>query len=199
MPLVVGLGNPGCALRAHAPQRRLAGGGATGRALARREPTERRRRYRAWRRDVAGRDGAMLMQPLTFMNLSGEALDAWRAAARARAGVAAGGGGRRLPAGRARCGCGPRGSSGGHRGLESVEAALGEPGVTRGCASASARRRAQELREHVLDELGGRGAGAARAGGRDRAADAVECWVGEGILAAMNRFNRKVRKEVPEP
>ena len=31
-----------------------------------------------------------------------------------------------------------------------------------------------------------------------KAADAVECWVGEGLLAAMNRFNRRVQKEVPE-
>ena len=32
-----------------------------------------------------------------------------------------------------------------------------------------------------------------------KAADAVECWATEGVLAAMNRFNRRTGKEVREP
>jgi hypothetical protein len=31
------------------------------------------------------------------------------------------------------------------------------------------------------------------------AADAVECWVAEGVISAMNRFNRRTGKEVREP
>ena len=31
------------------------------------------------------------------------------------------------------------------------------------------------------------------------AADAAETWARDGILTAMNRFNRKVPKEVSEP
>ena len=32
----------------------------------------------------------------------------------------------------------------------------------------------------------------------ERAADAVECWMDEGAIATMNRFNRKVGKEESE-
>jgi len=32
-----------------------------------------------------------------------------------------------------------------------------------------------------------------------KASDAVECWVAEGVIAAMNRFNRRAGKEVREP
>jgi peptidyl-tRNA hydrolase len=32
----------------------------------------------------------------------------------------------------------------------------------------------------------------------ESAADAVECWVGDGIVAAMNRYNNRVQKEASE-
>jgi PTH1 family peptidyl-tRNA hydrolase len=54
------------------------------------------------------------------------------------------------------------------------------------------------LREHVLEEFTPEEWPAVDEAVR-LAADAVECWVTDGILAAMNRFNRKVRKEVSEP
>ena len=53
------------------------------------------------------------------------------------------------------------------------------------------------LREWVLDEFAPAEAPALAAAIR-LAADAVECWAGEGILAAMNRFNRRVRREDSE-
>jgi PTH1 family peptidyl-tRNA hydrolase len=88
-----------------------------------------------------------------------------------------------------------KGSSGGHNGLESVEAALGSrvyarlrigigpipPDVTDladWVLAPFTRAEASALRE-LLPET----------------ADAVDCWVAEGIEAAMNRFNQKPRRE----
>jgi PTH1 family peptidyl-tRNA hydrolase len=89
------------------------------------------------------------------------------------------------------------GSSGGHRGLESIGETLGSWEFARlrvGVGEASG----EALREHVLDEFS-----AAEetevAGAVLEAADAVECWIGDGLIAAMNRFNRRVRKEDSEP
>jgi PTH1 family peptidyl-tRNA hydrolase len=53
------------------------------------------------------------------------------------------------------------------------------------------------LREHVLEEIAPEELPALETAVR-LAADAVECWVAQGALAAMNQFNRRVRKEVPE-
>ena len=56
---------------------------------------------------------------------------------------------------------------------------------------------ASELREHVLEEF-------TEAEEKDvqeaiaAAADAADCWIHEGIGPAMNKFNRRVRKEVSE-
>jgi peptidyl-tRNA hydrolase len=46
------------------------------------------------------------------------------------------------------------------------------------------------LREHVLEEFAPEELPALEATVR-RAADAVECWLAEGVLGAMNQFNRK--------
>jgi PTH1 family peptidyl-tRNA hydrolase len=90
-----------------------------------------------------------------------------------------------------------RGSSGGHRGLESIESALGHREFARLRIGVGAGVEGAELRERVLEAFG-----------RDeepvvrdvvsRAAEAVEWWATEGIAKAMNRFNRRIRKEVSE-
>ncbi len=150
--------------------------------------------YGSWRAVVGGREVALL-RPLTFMNECGRALDAWRARHPVDlAALLVIADDVYLPVGTLRLRA--RGSSGGHRGLESVEAALGTREYARlriGVGSAPS----EALREHVLDAFTDEEQAEAEEAVR-LAADAVECWIGEGLLAAMNRFNRRVRKEVSE-
>jgi PTH1 family peptidyl-tRNA hydrolase len=148
--------------------------------------------YRSRRVEVGGRI-VHLVQPLTFMNLSGEALLAWRAREPGEAGallvvtddVY-------LPLGRLRMRA--SGSSGGHRGLESVEAALGSRDWARLRIGVGSAEPGGVLRDHVLDTLDD-DEERALAPAIGRAADAVECWAVEGVTAAMNRFNAKVQEE----
>jgi PTH1 family peptidyl-tRNA hydrolase len=193
VPLVLGLGNPG---RRYARTRHNVGWRVV-ESLAERwraVPGETAEAFRSWRAEAHGRE-VDLVVPLTFMNRSGEALQAWREGHPFEAdGLLVLVADVYLPVGALRLR--GRGSSGGHQGLESIEAALGTREYARLRIGIGATESAR-LRDHVLEEPP-----------EDEeetltetlvlAADAVECWIGEGLLTAMNRFNRKVRKEVGE-
>ena len=193
MPLVVGLGNPGSD---YADTRHNVGWRVVERLVRRwgARAVDRRGEYRSWRGSFAGRE-VTLLEPLTYMNVSGEALIAWRG----RHGLEASellviADDVYLPVGYLRLR--PSGSSGGHRGLASIEAALGTRGYARlrvGVGAASGA----ELKQHVLGEPAG-GEREALEQTVEQAADAVECWIERGLEDAMQRFNRRVRKEVSE-
>ena len=89
------------------------------------------------------------------------------------------------------------GSSGGHRGLASVEQALDSREFARLRIGVGAAESSAQLKQHVLEAFDLDERPAVEAAVR-RAADAVECWVTQDIRTTMNRFNRRVRKEVPE-
>ena len=195
MALVVGLGNPGSR---HARTRHNVGWRVV-EILARRwraRPVAGTPSYRAWSAEV-GSAVVELLTPLTFMNLSGTALAEWRE----RHGfetvdllvvtddVY-------LPFGTLRFRL--EGSSGGHRGLEGIEAALGRRDYDRLRIGVGAADHSGALREHVLEEFEDE-AETAVDEILELAADAVECWVREGATAAMNRFNRRVPKEDSTP
>jgi len=191
MKLVAGLGNPGAKYRGT----RHNVGFEVIDLLARRQRLDFEAApadavFARWRRSETGGSGdvVLLTKPLTFMNLSGEAI----------AGLA-----RyykvdtpdllivcddvNLPLGRLRV----RGSGteGGHNGLRSVAAMLGSidyPRLRIGVGRGDLRR---DMADHVLarfepEEESGIEAAVARA------ADAVETWIDDGLAKTMNVFNR---------
>lgn len=186
MWLVVGLGNPGSryARTRHNVAWRMLDVLAARHAAADvpGHATFRARRTRLAEREVS------LLQPLTYMNRSGEAVRAWREREGMETGLLVVSDDVYLPLGRLRIRAG--GSSGGHRGLESIEAAVGSPNYDRLRIGVGAAEDTAALREHVLEEFAPEEEPVLE-GAIRRAADAVECWVAEGALAAMNRFNRR--------
>ncbi len=188
MAVVVGLGNPG---RRYARTRHNAGwrvverlAGAWRAVPAESDPAW----YRSWRAERGGRE-AWLVQPLGYMNVSGEALEAFRARRPFEvAGLLVVSDDVYLPVGTLRLRAG--GSSGGHRGLESVERVLGSGGFARLRIGVGAAAEGAGLRDHVLEEFEEDETEAAE-GAERLAAEAVTCWFEDGLTAAMNRFNRR--------
>lgn len=87
------------------------------------------------------------------------------------------------------------GSAGGHNGLKSVEATLRRPDYARLRIGVGPRPLDQDdLADYVLDRFT-KEERAALDALLDPMADAVECWLDEGIERAMNRFNRVERKK----
>ncbi len=183
MKLIVGLGNPG---PKYAGTRHNIGFAVVDELAARRGATFEAAPVDVLMAKVRGESPALLAKPLTFMNRSGEAVGALLRYYRIEIGdllvivdeV-------HLPLGRLRARA--RGSAGGHNGLKSIIAHLGDEfsrlrvGVGRGDAQ-------RDLADHVLAKFDAD----ERADVEEmtkRAADAAELFVTAGIAAVMNRFN----------
>jgi peptidyl-tRNA hydrolase, PTH1 family len=141
---------------------------------------------------VRSRD-LLLAKPLTFMNESGQAIgELLRYFKIDIADLLVVVDEVQLPLGKLRARA--RGSAGGHNGLKSLIELLGTEAFPRlrvGVGRGDARR---DLADHVLttfdpDER------TAVADSIERAADAVELFVAEGIAPVMNRYNRKDDRE----
>lgn len=185
MKLVVGLGNPG---RRYSGTRHNVGFDVVD-ALATRhradwESAPADALLAKWRSA-----SALLAKPLTFMNLSGQAVgDLLRFYKIDLADLLVVVDDVNIEVGRLRAR--PNGSAGGHNGLTSTIELLGTGDFARlrvGVGRGDTRR---DLADHVLavfdpDER------TIVAEMVDRAADAVELFVAEGIGPVMNRFNRK--------
>lgn len=136
-------------------------------------------------RDVDG--GALLVKPLTFMNVSGDAVGALQRYFRIPLedllvvvdDVA-------LPAGRLRVR--RSGSAGGHNGLKSIIASLGTDGFARlrvGVGRGDPRR---DLSDHVLSRVTGE-LRETLDGATAQAADAAELFLAAPVEEVMKRFN----------
>jgi len=182
MKAIVGLGNPG---REYAGTRHNIGFDVLD-EVARRWHVQ----LRPWKSvaDVAvvGNRGVVLVEPQTYMNLSGDAVS--RIAAFHKldpADVLVVVDEVQLPLGRLRVR--RNGSAGGHNGLKSIIQHIGAEfprvrvGVGRGDPT-------WDLADHVLSKFG-REEREAVADVVSRAADAVELFAGEGLEVVMNRFN----------
>ena len=151
---------------------------------------------RVARGTVRGRAGEVI-KPQTFMNRSGAVLGALRAKPGFTAGsdllvlvddVA-------LPVGRFRLRA--QGSAGGHNGLKSIEGVLRSQDYARlriGVGPLPAEY--QDMADFVLDGFSAEEADTLAAL-LDPMADAVECWLAEGIEVAMTRYNKNPKPAEP--
>src|ERR1041384_1608352 len=135
------------------------------------------------------RDGrrVVLCEPQTFMNASGEAVGAlvkfYQLPLKNLAVVMDDAD---LPLGEIRLR--PGGSSGGHHGLESIEAHLGSREFARRRIGIGRRAGAREITGHVLGKLNASEM-AVMEKVLARAADQIECWLAHGLQKAMSQFN----------
>ena len=135
-----------------------------------------------------GGQGALVMKPTTYMNLSGEAVgEAARFYKLAPDHVLVISDDVDLPLGKLRIRAG--GSAGGHNGLKSIIQHLGSDQCPRLKVGVGGKPHPDyDMADWVLGKLQGEDKKVMDEAVR-RAADGVECLLGEGAQRAMNRFN----------
>ena len=130
---------------------------------------------------------AVLCEPQTFMNASGEAVGALvKYYQLPIKNLVVAMDDADLPLGEIRLR--PGGSSGGHHGLESIEQHLGSREYTRLRIGIGRKDGAREITGHVLGRLSAIEL-AVMEKVLARAADQVECWLAHGLQKAMSQFN----------
>jgi peptidyl-tRNA hydrolase, PTH1 family len=191
MKVIVGLGNPG---GSYARSRHNVGFWVVDQLAERRRLRFSRREFKSQVAEgTIGDERVMLMKPQTYMNLSGEALQ------RARRGL------RLEPeeflvvyddldlaVGRLRVA--GSGGAGGHHGVESIIEALGSKAFPRIRVGIGRPGTGGANVDYLLDSLTTAEASTLSAS-IERAADAAEVAVCNGISVAMNRFNAAPKAE----
>jgi PTH1 family peptidyl-tRNA hydrolase len=185
--MVVGLGNPGREYAAH----RHNIGFRVVEALARAHGAAFARRKGAKAYVAEGRLNdrrLLLVKPQTFMNLSGQAVVRLsRERAIPPEAILVVYDDLDLPLGRLRLR--PEGGSGGHKGMRSIIDALGTQAFPRLRVGIDRPPTGVDPTEYVLQPFT-KGEQSLVAEAVERAVAAIECWLAEGILVAMDQFNR---------
>ena len=188
--VIVGLGNPGAE---YARTRHNAGFLVLDQLAGRwKAGWKLERKFAAFlaRAAEVGGGGVLLCKPQTFMNASGEAvrpLAEYYQVPVGRCLVVVDDAD--LPVGEIRLR--PKGSSGGHHGLESIEEHLGTRDFPRLRVGIGRRGGEREITSHVLGRFSKNEAEILELV-LARAASQAECWVREGLQKAMNQFNGTV-------
>jgi peptidyl-tRNA hydrolase, PTH1 family len=195
MKLIVGLGNPGAEYEA---TRHNLGFMLIDRLLARAGGRRYRNESNAQVAEVTLAGGrVVLAKPQTFMNLSGDAvrplLARYGEANAANLIVASDEAA--LPFGMIRVR--PRGSAGGQKGLKSIIERLGSQDFARVRLGVKPDHPVRDLASFVLSPIPRRDRDVLEAM-LDRAADAVEAILTDGVERAMALFNERVKSEVSE-
>lgn len=196
MKLIVGLGNPGSE---YDRTRHNAGYLALDRVARRHAPGDvPRARFAGVAIEARlPADRCLLLKPTTYMNRSGQSvgqalryykLDPAEDLLVLVDDIA-------LPSGTIRLR--PSGGAGGHNGLADIERALGGSTYPRLRIGIDPSPPFMDQADYVLGRFTDE-QWAAVDSALDRAADAVELFVAEGVTAAMNRFNERVRPAGPD-
>ncbi len=190
MKLIVGLGNPG---RRYAETRHNLGYQTVDLLARRWNVAVTREKFSGLvdRASVGGQE-VMLLKPTTFMNRSGESvLAAWQFYKLPLSDLMVVMDDLSLPVGRVRVR--RSGSAGGHKGLADIIRRLGSDEVARVRIGIGPADR-DEAVDHVLSRADEDDA-PLLAEAVAVAADAVTCWIREGVESAMNRFNGPLARE----
>jgi peptidyl-tRNA hydrolase, PTH1 family len=187
MHLVVGLGNPGTEYQSN---RHNIGFMVVDDLLGRaRGPTPRGKFGAELAEITLGGQRVLLCKPMEFMNVSGQSVARvagfWKVPVADTIVVHDD---LDIPFGRMKLGAG--GGHGGHNGLRSIAADLGDPGFARVRFGIGRPAAGRDSADYVLADFS-RAEAAELPDLRMLAADAVEAIVTRGLTAAMNRFNGK--------
>ena len=187
LTLIVGLGNPGSEYANH----RHNVGFQIVEALAKLHGLSFARQKKAKARVAEGQIGArpvLLAKPQTFMNLSGKTVQRLsREHDVPPESILVVCDDLDLPLGRLRIR--PRGGSGGHKGLHSIIESLDSQDFARLRVGIDRPAGSLDPAEYVLQPFAEEDK-AVVTESLERAVDAIETWLAEGIVAAMDRFNR---------